>query len=276
MWKVVPICDRQLLDVNPKDLLCNGLYRHCNTYKSGGGYDKFPEILRNRKGEFLNSEHQFVVQFKGCPLKCWYCYVTEDGVNGDFVEKSSARLVEDFMESGCGVFHLMGGAPAIYINEWEDILKRLPETVVFHSDLLLLEGEYDLEVLKSISKYKNALYAVSIKGTIEEEFKAVTGVDLDWNLFWRNFNKVVESGIDFYVTFTGTSRMGMQILLEHMKQEYPSVDFSDAFYIPIIRYKASDCFIPEKDNPYLLCVGRGEEKCVECQLRAGWEPEELR
>ncbi len=34
------------------------------------------------------------------------------------------------------------------------------------------------------------------------------------------------------------------------------------------------CFIPEKDNPYPLCVGRGEEKCKDCQIRADWEPED--
>lgn len=34
-----------------------------------------------------------------------------------------------------------------------------------------------------------------------------------------------------------------------------------------------ECFLPEKDNPYPLCVGRGREECVECQLRADWEPE---
>lgn len=35
-----------------------------------------------------------------------------------------------------------------------------------------------------------------------------------------------------------------------------------------------DCFIPEKDNPYPLCIGRDEEKCKDCQLRADWEPED--
>ena len=35
------------------------------------------------------------------------------------------------------------------------------------------------------------------------------------------------------------------------------------------------CFIPEKDNPYPLCVGRGFSECEECQLRADWEPDDL-
>lgn len=35
-----------------------------------------------------------------------------------------------------------------------------------------------------------------------------------------------------------------------------------------------ECFLPEEDNPYPLCVGRNLKKCKDCQMRADWEPEE--
>lgn len=40
----------------------------------------------------------------------------------------------------------------------------------------------------------------------------------------------------------------------------------------------SNCFMPEENIPYPLCVGNGEEKCIHCCLwvdwnEAGW-PEE--
>lgn len=38
--------------------------------------------------------------------------------------------------------------------------------------------------------------------------------------------------------------------------------------------KHPDCFIPEKDNPYPLCIGRKLAECKDCQLRADWEPED--
>ena len=71
MWPVVPLCKAQLEDVNPLDVLNGGLYRRCNTYKGGGGYDKFPEIWERRlgKGETKLND-QFVVQVQGCPLHC--------------------------------------------------------------------------------------------------------------------------------------------------------------------------------------------------------------
>lgn len=45
-WKVMYLCDKQLRDVNPSDIIKNGLYRRCDTYKGGGGYDKFSDIYK--------------------------------------------------------------------------------------------------------------------------------------------------------------------------------------------------------------------------------------
>ena len=56
-WKVVPLCEKQLRDVNQKDILNNGLYRKCNIYKGGGGYDKFEDIYKKRNN--LNQEERF-------------------------------------------------------------------------------------------------------------------------------------------------------------------------------------------------------------------------
>ncbi len=36
----------------------------------------------------------------------------------------------------------------------------------------------------------------------------------------------------------------------------------------------SDCFIPEENNPYPLCIGRNRDKCEGCQLRADYEPKD--
>jgi hypothetical protein len=35
-----------------------------------------------------------------------------------------------------------------------------------------------------------------------------------------------------------------------------------------------ECFEPEKDYPYPLCVGSEKSECMKCQLRANWEPED--
>lgn len=33
------------------------------------------------------------------------------------------------------------------------------------------------------------------------------------------------------------------------------------------------CFLPEKNNPYPLCIGRRRKECKDCQRRADWEPD---
>lgn len=43
-----------------------------------------------------------------------------------------------------------------------------------------------------------------------------------------------------------------------------------------LKVKEDKCeyYIPEKDNPYPLCIGRNLEECKDCQIRADWEPED--
>lgn len=41
-----------------------------------------------------------------------------------------------------------------------------------------------------------------------------------------------------------------------------------------VKENKCECYIPEKDNPYPLCVGQDLEKCEDCQIRADWEPED--
>lgn len=209
-WKVMHLCDRQLMDINPKDILNNGLYRRCDAYRDGG-YDKFPNIYKTRTGQNGNYNEQFVVQLKGCTLRCPYCYVTADGVhNGVYSLVSTEQLIKDFYNSALPVFHLMGGAPAIYIDYWKEILERLDISIVFHSDLLLVEGKYSGDMVKDLSSYKNSLYAVSIKGGNADEFKKNTGVVLNKSLFWGNFDTVVDCGLPFYLTYTGMTDQSVE------------------------------------------------------------------
>ena len=228
IWKVVPLCEKQLRDVNPSDILNNGLYRRCNVYKSGGGYDLFPIISEKLLGK--NLSNQFVVQLFGCNLNCPYCYVTRDGVFGEWVEVSTTKLIEDFALSNQEVFHLMGGAPAIYLDSWIDILQKLPDDKVFTSDLMLSEGEYPEETLVELSKFQNSIFAVNIKGLTEEEYLNNTGTSMNKELILSNLTKVKASGIKFYITFTNCSKELIPSFIKDNKLqgvEYFSIDLID-------------------------------------------------
>lgn len=240
-WKVVPLCERQLRDVNPQDIIMSGLYRKCGIYKSGGGYDKFEDIYKARHDTGLDLSNQFVVQLYGCSLKCLYCYVTYNGIWGDYYAIKTSVLVKDFMRTGLDVFYLMGGAPALYMKHWTELIECLESDKVFHSDMLLIEGDYDLNVLKRLAEFKNTLYAVSIKGCDADEFRANTGVDLIENLLWSNLGKLVSTGIDFYLTFTGMSDSSIEKFCNKLRRRFPSdcdMILRDSFSIQLIEYNA--------------------------------------
>jgi len=235
MWKIVPLCNKQLRDINKIDILHNGHFRKCNTYKSGGGYDKFPQIAEKRLGK--NVFNQFIVQLYGCVLDCPYCYVTKDGYFGDYVLYSSKDLVDICVKEGLEIFHLMGGSPALYLEDWYEIIELLPNNIIFHSDLLLLEKDYKLEWLNSI-KTSNSLYAINIKGVTLDDFYKNTNREFNVGLFLRNFDKVMESGINFYLTFTNPDKRYLNEFKDILIGEYGKSILDDSFVIDLIEYEA--------------------------------------
>lgn len=243
-WNVMPFCEAQLSDINPTDILNNGLYRKCNTYKGGGGYDKFPEIYERKYGVVKDLNNQFVVQLMGCPLKCPYCYVTPNGISGPNVQQiSTEQLIEAFNDSNCKVFHLMGGAPAIYLEQWCDIIDNLDDTKIFHSDFLLIEKKYDKNVLQELSKKERTLYAVSIKGADSKEFFNNTRVKFNKHLFWRNLDLLVEYNIPFYLTYTGMTEDSIKSFKKLVMNRYGSQGeqvLHYSFAINLIHYNALD------------------------------------
>lgn len=242
LWPVVPLCEKQLRDINPDDVLNNGLYRKCDIYKGGGGYDKFEEIYHRRFNTSVPCRHQFVVQVAGCPLRCPYCYVTEEGVRGEADFLSTTQLTRDFHTSGCDVFHLMGGAPALYLDQWPELVAWLRGSI-FHSDLLCLEQSYSSLTLAALTGHDNVLCALSIKGSTPAEFRKNTGVAFDEKLFWGNFSKLVASHFPFYLTYTNMDVSSIARFESEVKERYPS-DYEwilqDSFPIALVHYLALD------------------------------------
>lgn len=236
-WRVVPISSFQKLDVREDDLLNDGHFRKCNTYRGGGGYDQFPIICESRLGFRLH--HQFVVQLYGCNLDCPYCYVTRSGVGGNYISYTSEDLIVAFIKSKQEVFHLMGGAPALYLEGWSDIIKRLPQDAVFHSDFLLTEKPYDVDVVRELARFPNGLYAINIKGTTPENYRENTRKDLKENLFWRNLTILVNEGVEFYLTATNPDMHHYGALIERLKEAFGNDSrFNDDFIIDLIDYEA--------------------------------------
>jgi len=217
-WPVMPLCKRQMRDVRKEDVLYNGLYRLCDIYRGGGGYDRFGVIFKKRFG-FLPNPIQFVVQLKGCPLSCNYCYVTVDGVHGEAVNLSTKKLLTDYYDTRVDVFHLMGGAPALYLTKWKELSSKVK---VFHSDFLLIEHLYDIESLKPLK----GLFAISLK---ENRFYTKDHFDL----MWRNLETIKKSKIEFYITFTGQCKIRSEVV-----KRFGELILEDSFSIEVVEYNA--------------------------------------
>lgn len=244
-WKVCPIQGRQLKDVRPEDIY--GDFRICKTYRSGGGYDQLARIIERRgvrRNPKDNIEKQFVVQLFGCHLRCPYCYVTRDGIFGSYIEYASHQLAyhyySAYAEHDVGVFHLMGGAPALYIEHWPDLIGQLDYETVFHSDLLLTEKLYDRSVLTKINK-PNTIYAVNIKGLGSEDYFKNTGrvlTDEVEKTFWSNMRSIIETGLNFYITFTNPDVSKLHWFKNLLKHHFGSRILEDSFVINLVNYKA--------------------------------------
>ncbi len=249
VWKVVPLSAGQLLDVRPEDILENGLYRRCSTYRGGGGYDRFPAVAARRLGGHADDyAEQFVVQLFGCNLDCPYCYVTRAGVWGAPVKVSTGELVSAFIRSGAPVFHLMGGAPALQLPWWGELigeLYRRANGMVFHSDLMLSEARYIAGEMEGISR-PACLYAVNVKGLTAAEWEKNTRKPFNAGLFWFNLRLLQSYGVPAYITFTGVDSSRLNGFWN--EAEHRGVDSAywvqDSYVIDLIDYDA----VPHVDD----------------------------
>ena len=252
-WKIVPMCDAQKLDIHSEDLLNGGHFRKCETYRGGGGYDQFPSICERRLKRRLHT--QFVVQLYGCNLDCFFCYVTRQGVWNPWVPYTTEGLVKAFQVSGQEVFHLMGGAPAIYLNQWPELVRALPEGAVFHSDFLLTENDYDVGVLEDLSELRDrCLFAVDIKGIPDhdnlwksKDYERNTRTPFKGRLFWKNLGMLFAFQVPFYLTFTNPDPTLIDWFRLELERTFGAALLVDSFVISLIEYDA----LPYVDNPPL-------------------------
>jgi pyruvate-formate lyase-activating enzyme len=131
----------------------------------------------------------------------------------------------------------MGGAPALYMKHWLSIIERLPDDVVFTSDLLLTEGVYEKYILDMICS-RRAIYAINIKGLTDWQYYHNTGREIDWGMFWVNLERVVNSGINFYLTFTNPDLSCMKEFATKLKRLFGDNIMNDSLIIDLKQYEA--------------------------------------
>lgn len=136
----------------------------------------------------------------------------------------------------------MGGAPAIYLDQWPELIGLLSPTAVFHSDFLLTEHEYSNETLAQIAllqKYRRCLFAVDIKGVTPEDYERNTRKPFKHRLFWDNLKKLWDHQINFYITYTNPDEEYRPAFEYRLKYNFGGDILKDSFVIPLIEYDAA-------------------------------------
>lgn len=252
LWKIPYLSPGQMLDVDPLDAIeVSGkpLFRVCNTYKGGGGYDHFPDLSEKYFGK--RHSKQFIVQLFGCNLDCPYCYVTREGVWGAPVQWSTEQIIKLYASQrnhyDYTVLHLMGGAPAIQLHHWPELIaafqKAFPQDV-FHSDFMLSESVYTVQRLEVVAK-PNCLYAVNIKGTNAKEYELNTRKPFNLYRQIHNLTLLEACQVPYYITFTGLPQSSIDYfwkvlapqslapsILQRRKEESYAIDLIEYAALP--------------------------------------------
>ena len=278
LFPIVPLCEKQLRDVREEDRVYVGnmpLARTCRIDKAGGGYDKFRDIFLYRFGVDTGPDH-FIAQLYGCTHDCPWCYVTVDGVWGDALglkvrelvnlvhgvndkrEAAGSALAHDAVAGTARktlpkiqVLHLMGGAPALYLNSWPALYHEIiTSNLIFHSDFLLDEGLYNVHVLECLANMDKEYGPEGLYGKYgltgihpypAHQLHAVSfkpGAPLS-RLQLANLRALHESGLPFYVTFTGMQEEEIQARKAQVLEfGLPESVFNDSFSITLKHYKA--------------------------------------
>lgn len=227
MIKIVPFCKKQLLDIRPEDIV-SPYIRKCDISRAMNGVDKFTDAYEKRFGIRPHNVH-YIAQTYGCSRSCGYCYVTHEGIWGSpntYIKHVIAyHIFKDLRPSAPEntVYHLMGGAPAFWINDWLDVWYGLPDTGIFHSDFLLNEMLYEAHerTFDQLKKHDRQLHAVGLK-----EQRSWSKLEL------VNLEFLQRSGLPFYLTFTGC--IDHQRVAKALLAPYVNHDLLEEMYnIPI-------------------------------------------
>ena len=229
---VMPIGPVQMTDIRDEHKC--GCFRICASYKSPAkvrGFDRFPFFaaeLFGRDPDYWN--YHLIVQLKGCPFRCIYCYVDDAGIRGhDEVNLEIGDLVRGAKQimdrdDRLHVFHLMGGAPALHIQKWAEVARTMSaggmSDVIFHSDIVLVEPSIIPDFVPSLQKlatYPNHLIAICIKGVTEANFRENVRTDaFSLAECLENLHDIVRTGIKYYITLINPDTSALPSFLNHL------------------------------------------------------------
>jgi len=117
----------------------------------------------------------------GCCLRCIFCWswqqVVKPGAYGRFYspEAVSAKLVSIARKKGFDRVRISGNEPTISREHLLKVLEGIPEDILFILETNGILVGHDETCAADLAGFKNLHVRISLKGTTEEEFSALTG-----------------------------------------------------------------------------------------------------
>ncbi len=214
-------------------------YRLCEVVKSDKAFDNRGDCSPYRMaslfgGDWRDYNYHFIVQVAGCPLSCPYCYVDNFKID---LQISIAALVNDFVEFremirslysiDVRVFHLMGGAPAVYAECWPEIRHALDalgqEDVILFSDVVFVENRYFGKQPWDYLGLDMFVLTGCLKGVNDKNFYLNTGRDM-FDTALAEMSNYVDAD-NFYLCLIGNDKdcSGIAGLIDVDKIDYLTI-----------------------------------------------------
>ena len=179
----------------------------------------------------------------GCCLRCIFCWSWREVVRpesyGEFYspEEVSGRLVQIASKKRFTQIRISGNEPTIGREHLIKVLELIPTDIQFILETNGILIGHDKTYAEDLSRFENLYVRVSLKGTNEEEFTALTGAEpsgftlqlqaLD-NLYWAGVNVHPAAMVSF------SPRENIQALAKRLRRIHRS--FGDVEIEELVLY----------------------------------------
>ncbi|HDD05251.1 MAG TPA: radical SAM protein [Candidatus Aenigmarchaeota archaeon] len=181
----------------------------------------------------------------GCNLKCFFCWSwrPRDLLIGRFYSPMDVfeKLVGIAEKNGVNKVRISGNEPTLCEKHLLRVLELFQETdllFILETNGTLLDERY----VRKLSRFDNLHVRVSLKGTNEEEFRALTGTS-GFQKQLDALKNLLDHGVSFHpaVMVSFSSKQNFERLLEELKEMDPhlvkSLEVEEVVPYPHVREK---------------------------------------
>jgi uncharacterized Fe-S cluster-containing radical SAM superfamily protein len=148
----------------------------------------------------------------GCNLRCVFCWSSSSVWNapnsGIFYtpEEVSSKLCEISSKKNFRQVRISGGEPTIGKTHLIELLKLIPDNLLFILETNGVLLGYDESYVSELSKFKNMHVRVCLKGATSEEFKLLTSAKNGFEYQLKALENLRDENVNFNIALVSVSK----------------------------------------------------------------------